>query len=100
MVPSGPVRATLLMVSRVRSRKVVVDHDLQGHFPQQRGLVLLSAVNLPAAPLLPEPLGVADRKPGDLDLLQGLADGVEFRRLDDGHNQFHAADSWFARSAW
>ena len=70
MVPSGPVRATLMIVFERPLQEIVVDHDLQGDLPQQRRGVLVAAVHLGPAALTAEPLGVADRQPRHLDLLQ------------------------------
>ena len=78
-------------------QKIVVDDDLQNHLPQQRGRVFVAAEHLGPAPLTPKPLGVADRQPRDFDPFQRLADGAEFRRLDDGDHEFHGVSSLHPR---
>ena len=44
----------------------------------------------------PKPLRVAYGESRDLDFLQGLANRLEFCRLNDGNHQFHAEISFSA----
>ena len=46
MVPSGPVRATLLIVSIVGLDEIVVDQNLELDFAEQVRLVLVAAIHL------------------------------------------------------
>ena len=79
-----------MIVSSVRSRKSSLTTISRATFRSSVVVYSWPRIHLRPAPLPAEPLGVADRQPRDLDLLQGLADGVELRRLDDGDHQFHA----------
>ncbi len=89
IVPSGPVRATLMIVLTVRSRKSSLTTISSATFRKQRRRVLVAAIHLRPPALTAEPLGVADRQPRHLDLFQRLADGVQLGRLDNGDDQFH-----------
>ena len=77
IVPSGPVRATLMIVLTVRSRKSSLTTISNATFRKQRRRVLVAAIHLRPPALTPEPLGVADRQPRYLDLFERLADGVQ-----------------------
>ena len=76
--------------------KVVVDHDFQRHFAEQGGRVLVSPIHFRASPLPAKALRVAHGQSRDLDFLQGLANRLELRRLNDGNHQFHAEISFSA----
>ena len=90
MVPSGPVRATFADGFDRPLEEIVVHDDLEHDFAQEVQAVLLSPIQLDPSAVSAEPLAVADRHPEHFDLFQRLANRVEFERLNDGHNQFHA----------
>lgn len=73
--------------------KVVVDDDLEHDLLHEGGLVLPAAVKLGHPPLPGISLGVEDGHAGDFDGPEGLADGFEFRWLDNGNDDLHAGSS-------
>src|SRR5487761_1676373 len=71
--------------------KVVVDQNLQLDLPQEVRLVFVPAIHLRAAALPTIALRIADGHPSDSDLVERLAQRLDLGRLDNGHDQLHAA---------
>src|SRR5207253_8196107 len=76
-----------------RLDEILVDGDLQLHLAQQVDRQLVAAVDLGVALLPAEALHVHDSHAEDRDLAQGLLDGFELGRLNDGEDEFHASAS-------
>ena len=87
--PAGPVRPPLMMASIVGSRKASLTRDHQLHLPQEVDGELVAAVGLGVPALPAEALHVHHGQAEDLDVGQGLLDGLQAMRLNDGDNQFH-----------
>ena len=90
MVPSGPVRATLMIVFIVRSRKSSLTTISRATLRSSVRRIFVPAVHFRPPPLPAKTLGVSDRQPRDFDFLQGVANGLELGRLNNGNHQFHA----------
>ena len=72
-----------------RFEELLVDGDHQLHLAQEVDGELVAAVGLGLPALAAEPLHVHHGQAEDLDVGQGLLDGLQTMGLDDGDDQFH-----------
>ena len=71
--------------------ETVLDHHFDLHLGQEVDHIFGAAIELGMALLPAEALDLADRQPGDADLMQRVFDVVELERLDDRFDLLHSA---------
>ncbi len=93
--PMRPVRAAFWIASTAGFQALVGDDDLDFHLGQEIHDIFGAAVKFGVALLAAEALGFGDRDALNADFLQRFLHFVEFERLDDGFDFFHAiTPSW------
>src|SRR5213078_1291038 len=96
---------------RVNGRfdEILVDRHLQPHLVQQVHRQLMAAIDLGMTLLPTKAAAVDHRQAKDLDLVERLLDGFDFRGRNDGDDEFHVRPRWmragemlscYPRSAW